>query len=94
MDLNVHSNKESEPIYRSTKLFKNLFELHTEILNIFKKFKDEGSYNYSYYFNSKLLIKIYNLKNNDTFLYEEKNMTIKIHYQKYDLSTLEIYLKK
>ncbi|MEG0645540.1 MAG: hypothetical protein RR438_09395, partial [Cetobacterium sp.] len=94
IDSNISSNKDNEPIYRSTKLFKNLFELHTEILDIFKKFKEEESYNYGYYFNSKLLIKIYNLKNNDTFLYEEKNMTIKIHYQKYDLSTIEIFLKK
>ncbi|MBC2851481.1 replication initiation protein [Cetobacterium sp. 8H] len=94
INLKISSPKESEPVYRSTKLFKNLFELHTEILNIFKKFKDEESYNYGYYFNSKLLIKIYNLKNNDTFLYEEKNMTIRIHYQKDDLSTLEIFLKK
>ncbi|MEG0135140.1 MAG: replication initiation protein [Cetobacterium sp.] len=94
IDSNISSNKDNEPIYRSTKLFKNFFELHTEILDIFKKFKEEESYNYGYYFNSKLLIKIYNLKNNDTFLYEEKNMTIKIHYQKYDLSTIEIFLKK
>lgn len=80
-----------KPIFTLTKTFKNLFELHSELMEIYKKLKGDTSYISSYHFNSKLLVKIYNIKNNETLVYSYKEFTFKILYRK-DLPTvIEIF---
>ncbi|MGL5051877.1 MAG: hypothetical protein ACRC6E_14795 [Fusobacteriaceae bacterium] len=78
---------EIEPIFILTKTFKNLFELHSELMEIYKKIKGGKSYISNYHFNSKFLVKIYNIKNNETLLYTYKKFTFKILYRK-DLPTI------
>lgn len=82
---------EVKPIFTLTKTFKNLFELHSELMEIYKKLKGDTSYISNYHFNSKLLVKIYNIKNDETLVYTYKEFTFKILYRK-DLSTvIEIF---
>ena len=80
-----------KPIFSLTKTFKNLFELHSELMEIYKKLKGDTSYISNYHFNSKLLVKIYNIKNDETLIYTYKEFTFKILYRK-DLPTvIEIF---
>ena len=80
-----------KPIFSLTKTFKNLFELHSELMEIYKKLKGDTSYISNYHFNSKLLVKIYNIKNDETLIYIYKEFTFKILYRK-DLPTvIEIF---
>lgn len=82
---------EVKPIFTLTKTFKNLFELHSELMEIYKKLKGDTSYISNYHFNSKLLVKIYNIKNDETLVYTYKEFTFKILYRK-DLPTvIEIF---
>ena len=82
---------EIKPIFSLTKTFKNLFELHSELMEIYKKLKGDTSYISNYHFNSKLLVKIYNIKNDETLIYTYKEFTFKILYRK-DLPTvIEIF---
>lgn len=76
-----------KPIFTLTKTFKNLFELHSELMEIYKKLKGDSSYISNYHFNSKLLVKIYNIKNDETLVYTYKEFTFKILYRK-DLPTI------
>lgn len=76
-----------KPIFTLTKTFKNLFELHSELMEIYKKLKGDTSYISNYHFNSKLLVKIYNIKNDETLVYTYKEFTFKILYRK-DLPTI------
>lgn len=76
-----------KPIFTLTKTFKNLFELHSELMEIYKKLKGDSSYISNYHFNSKLLVKIYNIKNDETLIYTYKEFTFKILYRK-DLPTI------
>lgn len=78
---------EVKPIFTLTKTFKNLFELHSELMEIYKKLKGDTSYISNYHFNSKLLVKIYNIKNDETLVYTYKEFTFKILYRK-DLPTI------
>lgn len=78
---------EVKPIFTLTKTFKNLFELHSELMEIYKKLKGDSSYISNYHFNSKLLVKIYNIKNDETLVYTYKEFTFKILYRK-DLPTI------
>lgn len=78
---------EVKPIFTLTKTFKNLFELHSELMEIYKKLKGDTSYISNYHFNSKLLVKIYNIKNDETLIYTYKEFTFKILYRK-DLPTI------
>lgn len=80
-----------KPIFTLTKTFKNLFELHNELMEIYKRLKGDTSYISNYHFNSKLLVKIYNIKNDETLIYTYKDFTFKILYKK-DLPTvIEIF---
>ena len=82
---------EVKPIFTLTKTFKNLFELHSELMEIYKSLKGDTSYISNYHFNSKLLVKIYNIKNDETLVYTYKEFTFKILYRK-DLPTaIEIF---
>lgn len=84
-------NNVVKPIFALTKTFKNLFELHNELMEIYKRLKGDTSYISNYHFNSKLLVKIYNIKNNETLIYTYKEFTFKILYKK-DLPTvIEIF---
>lgn len=76
-----------KPIFTLTKTFKNLFELHSELMEIYKKLKGDSSYISNYHFNSKLLVKIYNIKNDETLIYTYKEFTFNILYRK-DLPTI------
>ncbi|WP_448820614.1 hypothetical protein [Cetobacterium sp.] len=76
-----------KPIFTLTKTFKNLFELHNELMEIYKRLKGDTSYISNYHFNSKLLVKIYNIKNDETLIYTYKEFTFKILYKK-DLPTI------
>lgn len=76
-----------KPIFTLTKTFKNLFELHNELMEISKRLKGDTSYISNYHFNSKLLVKIYNIKNDETLIYTYKEFTFKILYKK-DLPTI------
>lgn len=76
-----------KPVFTLTKTFKNLFELHSELMEIYKKLKGDSSYISNYHFNSKLLVKIYNIKNDETLVYTYKEFTFKILYRK-DLPTI------
>ena len=90
-DYKSSENNEVKPIYSLTKTFKNLFELHSELMEIYKKLKGDTSYISNYHFNSKLLVKIYNIKNDETLIYTYKEFTFKILYRK-DLPTvIEIF---
>lgn len=84
-------NNVVKSIFALTKTFKNLFELHNELMEIYKRLKGNTSYISNYHFNSKLLVKIYNIKNNETLIYTYKEFTFKILYKK-DLPTvIEIF---
>ena len=90
-DYKNSENNEIKPIFTLTKTFKNLFELHSELMEIYKKLKGDTSYISNYHFNSKLLVKIYNIKNDETLVYTYKEFTFKILYRK-DLPTvIEIF---
>lgn len=90
-DYKNSENNEVKPIFTLTKTFKNLFELHSELMEIYKKLKGDTSYISNYHFNSKLLVKIYNIKNDETLIYTYKEFTFKILYRK-DLPTvIEIF---
>lgn len=90
-DYKSSENNEVKPIFSLTKTFKNLFELHSELMEIYKKLKGDTSYISNYHFNSKLLVKIYNIKNDETLIYTYKEFTFKILYRK-DLPTvIEIF---
>ncbi len=80
-------NNVIKPIFTLTKTFKNLFELHNELMEIYKRLKGDTSYISNYHFNSKLLVKIYNIKNDETLIYTYKEFTFKILYKK-DLPTI------
>lgn len=84
---------EAEPNILIEKEFKNLFELHSEILKLLRAEKKDNSYSPTYLFNSKFLIKIYNLKDDETLICEEKDFTLKIHYKKRERSMIKLYLK-
>lgn len=86
-DYKNSENNEIKPIFTLTKTFKNLFELHSELMEIYKKLKGDTSYISNYHFNSKLLVKIYNIKNDETLVYTYKEFTFKILYRK-DLPTI------
>lgn len=86
-DYKNSENNEVKPIFTLTKTFKNLFELHSELMEIYKKLKGDTSYISNYHFNSKLLVKIYNIKNDETLVYTYKEFTFKILYRK-DLPTI------
>lgn len=86
-DYKNSENNEIKPIFTLTKTFKNLFELHSELMEIYKKLKGDSSYISNYHFNSKLLVKIYNIKNDETLVYTYKEFTFKILYRK-DLPTI------
>lgn len=90
-DYKSSETNEVKPIFSLTKTFKNLFELHSELMEIYKKLKGDTSYISNYHFNSKLLVKIYNIKNDETLIYTYKEFTFKILYRK-DLPTvIEIF---
>lgn len=90
-DYKSSENNEVKPVFSLTKTFKNLFELHSELMEIYKKLKGDTSYISNYHFNSKLLVKIYNIKNDETLIYTYKEFTFKILYRK-DLPTvIEIF---
>lgn len=87
---NVLANKniEEKPDYTIKKVFKNLFELHSEILNyIHKKNLSQLS---TYMF----LVKLYSLKDKDTLILKDKNLIIKIHYNKNFLSIVDFFIEK
>ncbi|MGL5279447.1 MAG: hypothetical protein ACRC8M_10335 [Cetobacterium sp.] len=86
-DYKNSETNEIKPIFTLTKTFKNLFELHSELMEIYKKLKGDTSYISNYHFNSKLLVKIYNIKNDETLVYTYKEFTFKILYRK-DLPTI------
>ncbi|UPO97505.1 replication initiation protein [Cetobacterium somerae] len=86
-DYKNSETNEVKPIFTLTKTFKNLFELHSELMEIYKKLKGDTSYISNYHFNSKLLVKIYNIKNDETLIYTYKEFTFKILYRK-DLPTI------
>lgn len=86
-DYKNSETNEVKPIFTLTKPFKNLFELHSELMEIYKKLKGDTSYISNYHFNSKLLVKIYNIKNDETLIYTYKEFTFKILYRK-DLPTI------
>ncbi|MCX3068139.1 replication initiation protein [Cetobacterium somerae] len=86
-DYKNSETNEVKPIFTLTKTFKNLFELHSELMEIYKKLKSDTSYISNYHFNSKLLVKIYNIKNDETLVYTYKEFTFKILYRK-DLPTI------
>ena len=56
-------------------------------MEIYKKLKGNSSYISNYHFNSKLLVKIYNINNDETLIYTYKEFTFKILYRK-DLPTI------
>lgn len=82
---------EIKPIFTLTKTFKNLFELHSELMEIYKKLKGDTSYISNYHFNSKLLVKIYNIKNDETLVYTYKEFVFKILYRKELPTIIEIF---
>ena len=84
-------SNETKPIFTLTKTFKNLFELHSELMEIYKKLKGDISYISNYHFNSKLLVKIYNIKNDETLIYTYKEFTFKILYRKESPTVIEIF---
>ncbi|MGL5411806.1 hypothetical protein [Cetobacterium sp.] len=86
-DYKNSETNEVKPTFTLTKTFKNLFELHSELMEIYKKLKGDTSYISNYHFNSKLLVKIYNIKNDETLVYTYKEFTFKILYRK-DLPTI------
>ena len=86
-DYKNSETNEVKPIFTLTKTFKNLFELHSDLMEIYKKLKGDTSYISNYHFNSKLLVKIYNIKNDETLIYTYKEFTFKILYRK-DLPTI------
>lgn len=87
----VSDSSELKPIFTLTKIFKNLFELHSELMEIYKKLKGESSYISNYHFNSKLLVKIYNIKSDETLVYTYKEFTFKILYRKDLPTSIEIF---
>lgn len=87
----VSESSELKPIFTLTKIFKNLFELHSELMEIYKKLKGESSYISNYHFNSKLLVKIYNIKSDETLVYTYKEFTFKILYRKDLPTSIEIF---
>lgn len=90
-DYKINNINEVKPIFTLTKTFKNLFELHTELMEIYKKLKEDTSYISNYHFNSKLLVKIYSVKNDETLVYTYKEFTFKILYKKDSATTIEIF---
>lgn len=90
-DYKSSETNEVKPIFSLTKTFKNLFELHSELMEIYKKLKGDTSYISNYHFNSKLLVKIYNIKNDETLIYTYKEFTFKILYRKDFPTVIEIF---
>ena len=69
------------------KKFKTLFELHMEVLKIAQKESQYPS-------NLKFLIKIYSLKDGESTVCDGKDISMKITYNKNDLSLIEVFRQK
>ena len=69
------------------KKFKTLFELHMEVMKIAQK---ESLYPS----NLKFLIKIYSLKDGESTVCDGKDISMKITYNKNDLSYIEVFRQK
>ncbi|MGX6592073.1 replication initiation protein [Cetobacterium ceti] len=92
--IGIKVSKQEGPVLTLTKSFKNLFELHSELMKIYKDLSGENSYLSTYHFNSKLLIKIYNIKDGETLIYSTKNLIFHITYNKIKPCLIRIYKKK
>ena len=68
--------------------FKNLFELHSEILHYLHK--NTLSQLSTYMF----LVKLYTLKDQGTLLLTDKNLTIKVQYNKDSESEINFFINK
>ncbi|SJZ52869.1 Initiator Replication protein [Cetobacterium ceti] len=92
--IGIKVSKQEGPLLTLTKSFKNLFELHSELMKLYKELNGENSYLSTYHFNSKLLIKIYNIKDGETLIYSTKNLIFNITYNKLSPCLIQIYKKK
>lgn len=70
------------------KIFKSLFEMHKEILNFIHNNNLPSLSKYMF------TIALYSLKDKETTILKDKNMSIKIKYNKHKLSTVEFFIKK
>ena len=79
---------ERKPDYTLKKSFKNLFELHSEILHYLHK------NNLSQLSTYMFLVKLYTLKDQGTLLLTDKNLTIKVQYNKDSESEINFFINK
>ena len=84
----ANKNIEEKPDYTIKKIFKSLFELHSEILNYIHKKNISQLSTYMF------LVKLYSLKDRDTLILKDKNLIIKIHYNKNSLSIVDFFIEK
>ena len=80
-------NSEEKPDFRIKKVFRSLFELHSEIFNYIQKRNLTQLSTYMF------LVKLYSLKDRDTLILKDKNLIIKIQYNKNSISTVDFFLK-
>lgn len=80
-----------KPKYTIRKVFKSLFELHSELLKLMDKEKKKISFTSQHLFNSKFLVKVYTLKDGDIISCEDGGVSLKVHYNKNDVSIIEFF---
>lgn len=76
------------PVKRFEKKFNSLFELHIEILNILKVHKNLKKISAL-----NFLLKLYSLKEKETFFFDYQDISFKIIYNKKEASIIEILNK-
>lgn len=85
---NVPADKLENPDLIIEKNYKNIFEMHSDILNFVHK------HNLSQLSTYMFLVKLYSLKDQDTKIFSDKSFSIKVTYNKNSLSRIEFYIKK
>ncbi len=80
-----------KPKYTIKKVFKNLFELHSELLKLMDREKKKISFTSQHLFNSKFLVKVYTLKDGDIISCEDGGVSLKVHYNKNAISVIEFF---
>lgn len=79
---------EEKPDFVVKKQFKNLFELHSEVLKYIQRKNLIQLSSYMF------LVKIYSLKDKDSVTLRDKNIVVKINYNKNMESIIEFYIQK
>lgn len=88
LQLSLSQNEEllEKPDYILKKHFKSLFQMHTDILLFIHK------NNLPQFSKYMFTITLYSLKDKETVVLKDKSLSIKITYNKNDISTIEFYI--